>query len=260
MHAHQRPKLERYDETLFMVLKPVRYAGPAEVVEVGEIMLFVDRSFIISVRHGEAGQLAEARHSVDRQPELARRGPAAVLYAIVDRIVDDYEPVMEGVSSDLQELEAQVFSTERQNPAEQIYQLEREVLDFHRAVVPLVAPLDRLARGGVDFVPEELWTYFRDIEDHLLRVVQQVDAFRELLSSILQVNLTQVNVRQNEDMRKITAWVAILAVPTSIAGIYGMNFDHMPELRWEYGYPLVLVVILAICTVLYTRFRKAGWL
>jgi magnesium transporter len=168
--------------------------------------------------------------------------------------------VAEGVAVDIQQIEEQIFSEQRANPAERIYKMEREVLEFHRAVVPLTAPVDRLARGHFDLIDDELRTYFRDVHDHLLRVSQQIQGFRDLLSSALQANLTQVSVRQNEDMRKITAWVAILAVPTAISAIYGMNFTHMPELEWTFGYPLVIGVIAVICTVLYTRFRRAGWL
>jgi magnesium transporter len=260
VHAHQRPKLEVYDETLLLVLKPVRYIDHDEVVEIGEIALFVNPEFLISVRHGRPSPLKEVRERLEREPELAVRGPGAVLYAIVDRIVDDYEPVVEGLTVDIQEVEEQVFSPGRHNPAERIYYLEREVLDFRRAVQPLASAVERLAARPFRVVDPELQPYFRDVHDHLLRVSGQMDQFRDLLSTALGANLTQISVRQNEDMRRITAWVAIAAVPTAVAGIYGMNFDHMPELRWDYGYPVVLGVILVICVFLYRRFRKAGWL
>jgi magnesium transporter len=260
VHAHQRPKLEVYDETLLVVLKPVRYIDHDEVVEIGEIALFVNPEFLISVRHGRPSPLKEVRGRLEREPELAVRGPGAVLYAIVDRIVDDYEPVVEGLTVDIQEVEEQVFSPGRHNPAERIYYLEREVLDFRRAVQPLASAVERLAARPFRVVDPELQPYFRDVHDHLLRVSGQMDQFRDLLSTALGANLTQISVRQNEDMRRITAWVAIAAVPTAVAGIYGMNFDHMPELRWDYGYPVVLGVILVICAFLYRRFRKAGWL
>jgi len=260
VNAHQRPKLEVYGDTLFIVLKPARYVDPDEVVQIGEIMLFVNRAFVISVRHGEASALKDVRDRLDRHPDLVAAGTGAVLYAIVDKVVDDYEPVVEGVSVDIQQIEQQVFSDDRANPAERIYKMEREVLEFHRAVLPLTPPVDRLARGHFDVIDQELRTYFRDVHDHLIRVSQQIQGFRELLSSALQANLTQVSVRQNEDMRKITAWVAIAAVPTAVAAIYGMNFKHMPELRWTYGYPVVLAVIAVACVVLYMRFRRAGWL
>jgi magnesium transporter len=258
--AHQRSKLEAYGDTLFVVLKTARYVDPEEVVDIGEIMLFVNPDFIVSVRHGEASALSDVRQSVDTRSDLLDCGPGAVLHAIVDRVVDDYEHVIEGVEVDIQEVQGQVFSSERNNPAERIYKLEREVLEFHRAVAPLAPAVDRLARGHFDVIPRQLHDYFRDVHDHLLRVTARVDLFRDLLNSALQANLTQLSVRQNEDMRKISAWVAILAVPTMIAGIYGMNFEHMPELESELGYPLVLAVILSLCAFLYSRFKRAGWL
>jgi magnesium transporter len=260
LHAHQRPKLEVYDDTLFVVLKPARYIDSEEVVETGEIHLFVSDAFVVAVRHGEASSLREARKRLERRSELLAAGTGGVLYAIVDKVVDDYEPVVEGLAQDIQQIEAQVFSTDRTNPVERIYKMEREVLEFSRAVTPLTPAIDRLARGHFAIINDELHEYFRDVHDHLLRESQRIDGFRDLLSSALQANLTQVSVRQNEDMRRITAWVAILAVPTMVAGIYGMNFKHMPELGWRYGYPAVLLVTLTICAVLYRRFRRAGWL
>ena len=260
VNAHQRPKIEVYDETLLVVLKPARYIDHDEAVEIGEIALFVNPEFVISVRHGDPSPLKEVRARLDSDPELAARGPSAVLYAIVDRIVDDYEPVIDGLTVDIQEVEQQVFSPDRHNPAERIYYLEREVLDFNRAVSPLGPAVEKLATRPPDVVDPELKPYFRDVHDHMLRVIASVDQFRELLSTALGANLTQINVRQGEDMRRITAWVAIAAVPTAIAGIYGMNFDHMPELRWTFGYPLILGVIATVCLYLYWRFRRAGWL
>jgi magnesium transporter len=260
LKAHQRPKLEVYDETLFVVLKPARYVDAEEVVETGEIHLFVSEAFVVAVRHGEASSLKEARKRLEGRSELVAAGTGGVLYAIVDKVVDDYEPVVEGLAQDIQQIEAQVFSDDRTNPAERIYKMEREVLEFSRAVTPLTPAIDRLARGHFELIADDLHEYFRDVHDHLLREGQRIDGFRELLSSALQANLTQVSVRQNEDMRRITAWVAILAVPTAVAGIYGMNFEHMPELRWTYGYPTVLLVTLIVCILLYRRFRRAGWL
>jgi magnesium transporter len=258
IRAQQRPKLEVYGDTLFIVLKTVRFTGPDEV-EGGEILLFVNPSFVISVRHGQAA-LHDVRLQIETRPDLLSCGPGAILYAIVDRIVDDYEPVAAELSSDIQDVERQVFANDRSNPAERIYHLEREVLELHSAVTPLAPAVARLARGHFDFIHPDLNTYFRDVHDHLLRLDDRVAGFRDLLSSALQANLTQAAVRQNEDMRKISAWVAILAVPTGVAGIYGMNFDHMPELSWAYGYPLTLVLIVVICTALYWRFRRSGWL
>ena len=258
--AHQRPKLEVYGDSLFVVLKTVRYVDPQEVVKIGEVLLFVHPTFVVTVRHGETDALAEARRRLEGNPDLIRQGPGAALYVIVDAVVDDYEEVTAGVDYDIQEVEAQVFSAERENPVERIFKLEREVLEFQRAVTPLAPAVDRLARGRFDVVPEGLHEYLRDVHDHLLRVGSRVETFRDLLGSALQANLTQVSVRQNEDMRKISAWVAILAVPTSVAAIYGMNFDHMPELHWLYGYPAVLLAILVACIYLHWRFKRSGWL
>jgi magnesium transporter len=260
LHAHQRPKLEVYDDTLFVVLKPARYIDSEETVETGEIHLFVSDTFVVAVRHGEASALKDARRRLEQRSDLLAAGTGGVLYAIVDKVVDDYEPVVAGLAHDIQQIEAQVFSGERTNPAERIYKMEREVLEFSSAVTPLTPAIDRLARGHFQLIHEDLHEYFRDVHDHLLREGQRIDGFRDLLGSALQANLTQVAGRQNEDMRKITAWVAILAVPTAVAGIYGMNFKHMPELAWTLGYPTVLVVTLAICFMLYRRFRGAGWL
>ncbi|HZC29298.1 MAG TPA: magnesium/cobalt transporter CorA [Gaiellaceae bacterium] len=260
VEAHERPKLEVYGETLFVVLKTLRYIDSEEVIRSGEIMLFVNPAFVITVRHGDASDLHPVREAIEKRPDLLRCGPGAILHAVIDRVVDDYEPAVQGIEVDIQQVEEQVFSDDGANPAERIYRLEREVLEMQRAVVPLAAPVDRLARGHFDLVSPEMRDYFRDVHDHLLRVAGRVEGFRDLLSSALQANLTQVTVRQNEDMRRISAWVAILAVPTMIAGIYGMNFEHMPELSWRYGYPAVLVLIVVACGILYRAFRRAGWL
>ena len=260
VEAHERPKLEVYGETLFVVLKTLRYIDSEEVIRSGEIMLFVNPAFVITVRHGDASDLHPVREAIEKRPDLLRCGPGAILHAVIDRVVDDYEPAVQGIEVDIQQVEEQVFSDDGANPAQRIYRLEREVLEMQRAVVPLAAPVDRLARGHFDLVSPEMRDYFRDVHDHLLRVAGRVEAFRDLLSSALQANLTQVTVRQNEDMRRISAWVAILAVPTMIAGIYGMNFEHMPELSWRYGYPAVLVLIVVACAILYRAFRRAGWL
>lgn len=259
--AHQRPKLEIYGDHLFVVIKTVEYRDSEEVIAVGEILMFVAAEFIVTVRHGGASPLKDVRARLESRPDLLKLGPSAVFYAILDRVVDDYEPAVLGVENDIQEVESEVFSGQRGgNPAARIFKLEREVLQFQRAIVPLATPLDRLARGHFDAVSDDLHSYFRDVHDHLLRVSSQIDTQRQLLSSALQAHLTQVSVRQNEDMRRIAAWAAILAIPTAMAGIYGMNFRHMPELEWQYGYPLVLGVMGAICGLLYRRLRRAGWL
>jgi magnesium transporter len=258
--AHQRPKLEGYDDMLFVVLKTARYIDPTEVVEFGEILVFLGADYIITVRHGEASALHDVRLSLEEEPEHLAHGPGAVLHAIMDHIVDDYSPAMRGLEVDVDQVEEEVFSSGRTNPAERIYHLKREVLEFIRATAPLIEPLDRLAAGGYMHVHPEVATYFRDVNDHLLRVHESLEGMRDLLTSVLAANLTQLGVRQNEDTRKISAWVAIAVVPTLIAGIYGMNFKHMPELGWPVGYPAALVLMASICCFLYWRFRKAGWL
>jgi magnesium transporter len=260
IHAHQRPKLESYGDTLFMVVKTARYVDPKEVISLGDIMLFVGRDFIVSVRHGEGGGLKDVRKRVESDEELLRCGTGAVLHAILDHVVDEYFPALEGVENDIDEIEAEVFSHSRDNPAERIYKLKREVLEFYRATAPLIDPLDRLAGGKYALIHEHIHSYFRDVYDHLLRVIGSLEGFRELLTSILEANLTQISVRQNDDMRKISAWVAIAAVPTMIAGIYGMNFENMPELRWHLGYPLVIFLMVVICVALYRNFKRVGWL
>jgi magnesium transporter len=255
--AHQRPKLELYGDSIFLVLKTARWEGGE--VELGEILLFVGEGFIVSVRHGETA-LHEVRLRLEERPDLLRCGPGAALHAIVDKVVDDYEPVIEQLEAAIEAVETEVFSSRRTNPAERIYSLKREVLEVQSAVLPLLGPVHELASVPRRHVNEEIRPYFRDVHDHLLRVGSRVQEFRELLMSVLTANLTQTTVRQNEDVRKISAWAAIVAVPTMIAGIYGMNFEHMPELEWRYGYPLVLAVIGVACLTLYRLFRRAGWL
>jgi magnesium transporter len=258
--AHQRPKLEVYDESLFLVLKTARYLDAAERVEFGEILVFVGENFIVHVRHGEATALSSVRRAVEARNDLLRCGPGAVLHAIVDHVVDDYGPVVAGLENDIGEVELEVFSERGHNPVQRIYMLKREVLELHQAAAPLEEALDALHQRKFPVIHEDIRDYFRDVHDHVLKVVERADTFSDLLTSILSANLTSVTVRQNEDMRKISAWVAIAAVPTMVAGIYGMNFEHMPELRWAGGYPLVLALMAVACTSLYVHFRRSGWL
>jgi magnesium transporter len=260
INAHQRSKLEIYEDSVFIVLKPATYHEDEEQIELGELMLFIGDGFVVSVRHGKVRELAGVRRDLERKPDLLRCGTGAVLHAVLDRVVDDYEPVVEALDADIEEVEEEVFSASSQNPTERIYKIKREVLEFHRAIAPLAEPLDRLARGRIPFVHDDLLPYFRDIHDHLLRDIEQVAAFRDLLTSVLEANLTHVSVRQNEDMRKISAWVAIAAVPTMVAGIYGMNFEHMPELEWIAGYPVILGTTIVVCAILYRAFRRNDWL
>ena len=260
IHAHQRPKLEVYGDTLFIVLKTARYIQETEKVEFGEILLFVGRGFIVSVRHGVASDLHPVRLKVEKRPDLLRCGPGAVLHAILDRVVDDYAPVCAGVEDDVEELEQEIFSPARTNPTQRIYELKSEVLDLHRATSPLIGPLQRLAVGEFDLIHHDLREYFRDVYDHAVRSDELVENFRELLNGILEANLAQVSVRQNDDMRKITAWAAIAAIPTVVGAIYGMNFRNMPELKWDLGYPMAIALMLVVCIGLYRSFKRAGWL
>ena len=260
LHPHQRPKLDVYGDTLFMVLKTARYVDPVEVVEIGQVMLFLGPNFVVSVRHGRAGALAGVRGELEHEPERLRWGPAAVLHAVADRVVDEYGAVSRGLDNDVDEIESEVFSNDRANHARRIYRLKREVLEFRRAVAPLLDPLDQLISGRVPLVGEELRPYFGDVRDHLLREAEHVEGLDALLTGALNANLANVGVRQNEDMRKISAWVAIIAVPTAIAGIYGMNFEHMPELDWVIGYPFALGVMVVVCLGLYAVFKRRGWL
>ncbi len=260
IHAHQRPKLEVYDQTVFLVLKTAHYVDPEEVVRFGELLVFLGNDFVITVRHGQASSLGEVRDALEHDRERMSYGPGAVLHAILDHVVDDYAPAIDGLQNDIDEVETELFSESRSNPAERIYRLQREVLEFRRSTAPLIEPIDRLAAGHYEQIHPEVRTYFRDVNDHLIRVRDQLDAMRDLLAGSLHANLAQVGVRQNEDMRRISAWIAILAVPTMLAGIYGMNFEHMPELDWEFGYPALLVVMASACSFLYWRFKRAGWL
>ena len=255
--AHQRPKLEYYGDSLFVVLKPARYVDETETVEFGEIHVFVGPDFVITIRHGEASALEKVRERLESEPEILTRGPEAVLYAIMDRVVDDYAPVAEGLENDIDEIETEVFDG---NPgvSRRIYQLSREVIQFQRAAKPLSVSLKALLSDGS--LDPELKKYLRDVEDHLLRVVEQVDGFRELLSNVLSVNLTLTGINQNDQTKKVSAWAAILFAPTLVAGVYGMNFDYMPELAWGLGYPFALLMMLLVAVVLHQVFRRAGWI
>jgi magnesium transporter len=262
MKGHQRPKLEAYeDNQLFLVLKTARYYEP-DTLEMGEILIFVGEGWVISVRHGEATPLADVRAALEKRPELLRCGSGAVLHAIMDRVIDDYTPVLANLDIDITELEAHAFDDDvpKSGLTERIYRLKRQVINLHRATAPLGEPLGRMVDGRVRGVHDDMRPYFRDVYDHLLRAVQQADQFRELLTSILEANLTQVSVRQNEEMRRISAVAALIAVPTMIAGIYGMNFRDMPELDWTYGYPAAVGLMVVICAALFAYFKRIEWL
>jgi magnesium transporter len=266
VYAHQRPKLERYDDALFMVLKTATYVeheeltATSEVVDTGEVMVFLGANYVITVRHGGHSGLAELRSRLEEQRDLLCLGPSAVLYAVADLVVDNFVEVASAVEEDVDELEASVFSPDRTDDIGRLYQLKRELMALRRAVTPLEMPLQKLADRPVDVVPEAIRSYFRDVLDHAIRVRDQVSGLDELLSSILQASLARTTLADNEDMRKISAWAGIIAVPTAIAGIYGMNFRYMPELDWRWGYPLVLLVIAVACVLLYRGFKRNGWL
>ncbi len=262
VHAHQRPKLERYDDTLFTVLKTVRYHGStaSEAVETGEVMVFLGRDFVITVRHGDHSGLHHVRRRLEADPEQLALGPSTVLHAIADHVVDGYLAVTSSIEDDIEELEREVFTPRSAPDAERIYAMKREVLELRRAVVPLGGPLRKLTEGYSALVPHDVRSYFRDVDDHLVTVVERITSFNELLTSLVDAALAKITMQQNGDMRKIASWVAIVSVPTMVAGIYGMNFDHMPELRWTYGYPMVLAFTATVCLLLLRVFRRNQWL
>jgi magnesium transporter len=258
-HAHQRPKLEDYDRSFFIVLRPARYVDETEEVEFGEIHIFAGPGYVIAVRHGMASGLKEARRRLEEHPDLLTSGPAAVVWAILDKVVDDYGPVVAGIEDDIEEVETQIFE-ERLDSTQRIYFLKREVIEFHRAVAPLLVPLEALERGGYVEVDEQLRRYFRDVADHARRIDELVLGQRELLTSILEANLALLGVKQNEVIRGISAWAAIIAVPTFLASIWGMNFEHMPELPEVWGYPMALALMAVAVITLYRFFRRIEWL
>ena len=272
--AHQRPKLERYDTVLFVVLKAANYLDAPEEVDFGELHVFVGPNFVITVRHSESPDLSHVRQRMEGEPELLALGPQAILYAIIDAVVDAYGPVVAGLANDIDEIETQVFGGDAL-VSRRIYELSREVIDFQRATHPLSAVMIALERGSAKYgVTQELERRLRDVADHLTQVNERVDAFRYLLRDILTVNSTLVSERQNEEMtrlahsshrqgeevKKISSWAAILFTPTLIAGIYGMNFRNMPELQWPLGYPLAVLAMVVFSGVLYGIFKRRGWL
>jgi magnesium transporter len=264
VHAHQRPKLERYDETLFMVLKTVRYCGgetsALDVVETGEVMVFLGRDFVITVRHGDHSGLHDVRHRLEADPEQLALGPAAVLHAVADHVVDAYLAVTAAIEDDIDELERDVFTPRSAPDSERIYAMKREVLELRRAVVPLGSPLRKLTEGYSALVPHEVRSYFRDVDDHLVTVTERVAAFNELLTTLVDAALAKITMRQNGDMRKITSWVAIVSVPTMVAGIYGMNFEYMPGLGEHNGFATLLALTTVACLLLFRVFRGNQWL
>ena len=268
LKAHQRPKLEVYDDSLFVVLKPVVYEPESDAVSTGEVMLFLGDAFVVTVRHGVGSPLKAVRDRLEQEPKLLGKGPTAVLYAVADAVVDHYLEVATELGTDLEELEAEVFSPDgggSRGTASRIYTFKRQILEFRRATVPLSMPLTRLAGvgaygGTVPFVNDRARPFFRDVNDHLARVNESVEGLDRLVSDVLSAHLAQMSVRQNDDMRKISAWAAMAAIPTMIAGIYGMNFEHMPELHWVWSYPAVIAVMGLLEVLLYRTFKRRGWL
>jgi len=258
--AHQRPKLEVYQDSLLVVLKTARYLDETEEIEFGEIIILTGKQYVLIVRHGKASELGPVRRALEATPHMLELGPSAVLHAVMDRVVDDYSPVVAGLENDIGEVEQDVFSSASTYPSERIYFLKREVLEFRTAVGSLLEPLVRLTRGEIAVVDPGSREYFRDVFDHAVRVASMVDQQRDLLTSILDANLTQIGVRQNEDMRKFSAWVAVGVVPTLVAGIFGMNFDRLPGAHVWWGFPLVLVLMAVVAGILYRSFRRSGWL
>ncbi|MFJ3669066.1 magnesium and cobalt transport protein CorA [Streptomyces sp. NPDC090106] len=274
MEAHQRPKLERYGRTLFVVLRAARYLDAQEEVDFGELHVFVGPDFVITVRHGAAPDLSAVRRRMEETPDLLKLGPEAVLYAILDAVVDGYVPVVAGVQNDIDEIETEVF---RGDPSvsRRIYELSRETVEFQRATRPLIGMLHGLIAGFSKYgTDDELQSYLRDVADHVTHTSERVDGFRQALTEILTVNATLVTQEQNAEMRalaeagfeqneeikKISSWAAILFAPTLVGTIYGMNFREMPELGWEFGYPFAIVLMAVVCTSLYLVFKRRDWL
>lgn len=271
--AHQRPKIERYDDVLFVVLRSARYLDKVEEVEFAELHVYVGEDFVVTVRHGEGSELTRARRRMESDPELMALGPEAILYAIVDRVVDDYAPVVRGLENDIDEIETQMFSSSM-DVTQRTYELSREVIEFQRATKPLVGMMNSIIAGAVKYeMPDELVEYFRDVQDHAIQVQEQVTGMRELLQNIVTTNLAVVSVQQNEEVKamteasmtqndevkRISSWAAILFAPTLIGTVYGMNFD-IPETRWEWGYPVAILLMLVTSVVMWAWFRRQGWL
>jgi magnesium transporter len=264
--AHQRPKLERYDDMLFLVLKTVNYVMhesmvlTREVVETGEVMVFVGTDFVVTVRHGEHGRLSDVRKRMDDNPEHMRLGPFAVMHAIADSVVDHYLDVTTLMATDIDAIEESAFTPGARTDIEPIYQIKREVVELRRSVNPLSVPFQRLQTEHKDLISKEVRRYLRDVSDHQSQAADQIGSYDDMLTSLVQAALARVGMQQNDDMRKMAAWAALLAVPTMVAAIYGMNFKVMPELNWTWGYPGVMAAMGVSCAYLYFRFRKQNWL
>ncbi|VXB54147.1 Magnesium transport protein CorA [Nocardioides sp. AX2bis] len=258
--AHQRPKLERYGDGLFLVLKTLWYVDADDAVETGEISLFVGAHFVVTVRHGDGSGLQSARTYLEGEEQVLTHGPSAVVYAVCDQVVDDYVAVVDALQVDVDEVESSVFSPARTDDSGRIYILKREISEVRRAVLPLREPMRRFSTGEVRGITHEASPFFRDVSDHLSQAAEAVDGLDSLLSTAFDASLARISVQQNDDMRKISAGAALVVVPTLIAGIYGMNFDHMPELHWTYGYAFALALMSGIAGMLWWFFKRSGWL
>jgi magnesium transporter len=259
--AHQRPKLEQYEDSLFAVLRTCQFAGSPARIEFGETHVFVGKRYVVSVRHGSMRSHVGLRARCESTPQLLAKGPGYVLYALMDFIVDQYFPLVDVLEDQLEALEEEIFGDRfSRETTGRIYNLKRDLLAVKRAVSPLVDVCNRLMRFDLELIPEDTRLYFRDVYDHSVRINEIVDNLRELLTTALEANLSLISVSQNEDTKRLAAWAAIIAVPTAIAGIYGMNFEHMPELHWAFGYPFSLWLMGSLCVGLYVGFKRSGWL
>ena len=260
VQAHQRPKLERYGDTIFLVLKTLWYVDEDDAVETGEINLFIGEHFVVTVRHGQGSALQAARSYLESAEQVLTHGPSAVVYAVCDQVVDDYVEVVDSLQVDVDEVEESVFSPARTDDSNRIYILKREIAEVRRAVLPLRDPMRRFSSGTVPGILEESAPFFRDVSDHLTQTADIVDSLDGLLSTAFDASLARISVQQNDDMRKISAGAALVVVPTFIAGIYGMNFEGMPELHWALGYPYALSLMVGTVSVLWWFFKRSGWL
>ena len=259
--AHQRPKLEQYGDSVFAVLRPAILASDQERIELGETHLFLGPRYIVSIRHGDTPGYAAVRTRCESNPALLAKGPGFVLYAVMDFIVDHYFPVLDTLGDQLESLEDEIFSeTFDRKTVQRIYDLKRNLVEVKRAVSPLVDVCNRLVRFDMPLIPEDTRPYFRDVYDHAIRINEHVDTLRELLTGALEAHLSLTAVAQNDAMKKLAGWAAIIGVPTMVAGVYGMNFKFMPELEWRYGYPAVMAGLAVVCGFLYYRFKRSGWL
>lgn len=260
VNAHQRPKFEEYPGVQVFVLKTAFYEERGSQISTGELFIFIGDHFVVVVRHGSGAPLVNTRHALESNPEQLAKGPYAVLHAIMDHVIDCYIDISIELENDVLQVEHKVFGDTRESASQEIYFLKREVIEFRHAIDPLLAPLQQIASVGSRNIPTELTPFFRDTLDHLARASDAAAGLDALLASALQAEIAQVQIQQNEDMRKITSYVALAAVPTMVAGIYGMNFDTMPELRWKFGYPAVITSLVLVTGFLYRKFKRSGWL